>query len=123
MRLAKLKEVCNNDHLLAKKRIQQKYFNFGEMDNSICLLAFVGRITQQKGVHLICEMMDDLMNKFAGKVQVLIGGMANLKDPYGGFCAGLIWNLRNKYPYNFWANPTEFFTGKINLLIFLYLFI
>lgn len=55
-------------------------------------------------------MMDELMSKFGGKIQVLVGGMANLKDPYGGYCAGLIWNLRNKYPYNFWANPTEFFT-------------
>ena len=61
-------------------------------------------------------MVDELMAKFGGKEQVMIGGMANLKDPYGGFCAGLIWNLRNKYPYNFWANPTEFFTG-----IFLYI--
>ncbi len=123
MRLKKLNEVCGNDHLEAKRRIQQKYFNFNDLDNTKCLMSFVGRITQQKGVHLICEVVEDLMARYGGKIQILIGGMANMKDPYGAYCAGLIWNLRNKYPYNFWANPTEFFTGffifiKHQLIIF-----
>ena len=119
-----MNEICGNDHLEAKRRIQQKYFNFQELDNTKCLMSFVGRITQQKGVHLICEIVDDMISKYGGRIQILIGGMANMKDPYGAYCAGLIWNLKNKYPYNFWGNPSEFFTGKgfeiflLKLLIF-----
>lgn len=43
------------DHHTAKRKLQQKYFNFQSLDDSIPLFAFVGRITSQKGVHLILE--------------------------------------------------------------------
>ena len=43
-RLLRLKEVCRSHHE-AKTRLQQKYFSFQDLDDSICLLAFVGRIT------------------------------------------------------------------------------
>ena len=43
-RLRKL-DAAAPDHLEAKRLIQNKYFNFLELDDSIPLLAFVGRIT------------------------------------------------------------------------------
>jgi hypothetical protein len=43
-RLKKL-DACAPDHLSAKKKLQQKYFKFGELDDGIPLFAFVGRVT------------------------------------------------------------------------------
>jgi hypothetical protein len=43
-RIRKLDAAAPN-HLAAKKLLQQKYFNFNDLDDSIPLLSFVGRIT------------------------------------------------------------------------------
>jgi starch synthase len=56
------------DHIRAKEFLQQKYFNYSALDNSVPLFAFVGRITEQKGVHLILEAAEPLINKFGGKI-------------------------------------------------------
>ena len=40
-----------------------------------------------------------------------MGGQANMREKYGAYCAELMWNLRNKYPQNFWAAPNEYFDG------------
>lgn len=44
-RIKKLNEVAP-DHLTAKKYIQKKYFNFADLDDDVCLMSFVGRITE-----------------------------------------------------------------------------
>ena len=98
------------DHLTAKKKLQMKYFNFTELDDSVPMFAFVGRITSQKGVHMICNTAEHLIQKFNYKVQFLVGGPANMKDKYSAGCAHTMWNLKNKYPHCFWAGPDEFFT-------------
>lgn len=33
-----------------------------------------------------------------------------MREPYSAECAHKMWYLRNKYPYNFWADPNQFFT-------------
>lgn len=70
LRLKKIMDECNNDHLEAKLKLQKKYFNFKGLDQNICLMSFIGRITQQKGVHLILESLDQLLAKYSGKIQV-----------------------------------------------------
>ena len=72
LRLKNMMDQCNNNHFEAKKRIQMKYFHFNDLDDSVCLMTFIGRITQQKGVHLILESMDQLLAKYSGKIQVFI---------------------------------------------------
>jgi glycogen synthase len=72
-RIKKLNEVAP-DHLAAKKLIQNKYFGFDKLDDSVPLLAFIGRITSQKGVHLILEAAENLIEKNAFKVNILVGG-------------------------------------------------
>ena len=69
-RLERLNKACGNDHMKAKELIQKKYFGLSKLDNSICLFGFVGRITQQKGVHLILEVAEQLIQKYQGKIQV-----------------------------------------------------
>lgn len=110
IRLKKLIDVCGNDHFKAKEILQKKYFGCEKLDDNKAVYAFVGRITQQKGVHLILESAEQLIKKFEGKVQILVGGMVNMKEPYGSYCAGLMYDLAGRYTQNFWANPNEFFT-------------
>ena len=56
------------DHISAKRMLQKKYFNFGDLDDSIPLFAFVGRVTAQKGVHLILDIAEHIIQKFNYKV-------------------------------------------------------
>lgn len=80
-RIRKL-DLVAPDHLTAKGKLQQKYFGFGQLDDSIPLFAFVGRITAQKGVHLICDIAEHVIQKFNYKVQFLVGGPCNMSEPY-----------------------------------------
>ena len=59
-----------------------KYFNYGDLDDSVPLFAFVGRITQQKGVHLILDVAEHIIPHYNQKVQFLVGGPGNMNDPY-----------------------------------------
>ena len=73
-------------------------------------MAFVGRVTAQKGVHLILDIAEHIIRKFDFKVQILVGGPANMNEKYAASCAHKMWELRNKFPHCFWAAPDEFFT-------------
>jgi len=106
-RLALLRRVASS-HEEAKSVLQSKYF--GVTDPGIPVFAFVGRLTSQKGVHLILSATDALMN-LAGpsKCQILIGGMANRADPYGADCARRCNELKQRYRGYFSADPDNFF--------------
>jgi glycogen synthase len=49
----KFEKLCNNDHEKAKEFLQKKYFKMEALDRNKAIFSFVGRITKQKGVHLI----------------------------------------------------------------------
>jgi len=74
------------------------------------VFAFVGRVTAQKGVHLILDIAEQVIEKFQKKIQILVGGPANMGEPYSAGCAHKMWHLKNKFPNNFFAAPEEFFT-------------
>eukprot|EP00921_Rhytidocystis_pertsovi_P013784 GHVQ01022382.1.p1 GENE.GHVQ01022382.1~~GHVQ01022382.1.p1 ORF type:complete len:1848 (+),score=155.63 GHVQ01022382.1:2238-7781(+) len=109
-RLERLTALGCASHDEAKGRVQTKYFGFEEPDLSIPLLAFIGRITSQKGVHLIVEAAENIILRYDNKIQILVGGSASQNDSYSSRCAQKMWDLRSKYPWAFWANPNEFFT-------------
>ena len=117
VRLKKMKEQVGTDHFEAKRKLQQKYFKFNDLNDDIPVFAFVGRVTSQKGVHLICEIAEQLIKKFNGKINILVGGPANRREPYAARCANDMENLARRYPSSFWAAPNEFFTdgALINL--------
>ena len=116
-RLKILRDKSGGQKKECKKYIQQKYFGYQDADYSVPIYSFIGRITQQKGTLLILDCVEELIRITGGKINILIGGMGERKDPYVAACIGKINYLRNKYPYSFWANPDEFFTDgpKINL--------
>nr|PIL98945.1 putative glycogen synthase [Toxoplasma gondii COUG] len=109
LRLERLKKLGFRNHWEAKAALQRHYFNFEKGDESIPLLAFIGRITQQKGVHLIVELAENLIRRYNGRVQILVGGMANWNDGYAARCANQMMDLRARFPHSFWADPGEFF--------------
>jgi len=108
-RIKKLDEK-SPDHLTAKKALQMKSFNYQEFDDSVPLFAFVGRITSQKGVHLILDVAEYIIPLYKYKVHFLVGGPGNMNDPYSAQCAQRMWDLKLRYPQCFWAGPEEFFT-------------
>ena len=116
-RLKALLEKAGGDRNQCKKYIQQKYFGYKDADFSVPVYSFVGRLTQQKGVLLILDAVEEMVRRTNGKINILVGGMGNPSDPYVGQCINKINYLRSKYSYAFWANPYEFFTDgpKINL--------
>ena len=115
-RLKQLNEKCGLSRPECKKYIQQKYFGYGDADYSVPIFSFVGRITQQKGVLLILDVVEEMIRITGGKINILVGGMGDRRDPYVGACFNKIYYLKGKYPYAFWADPNEFFTDgpKIN---------
>ncbi len=116
-RLKTLLEKAGGDRIQCKRYIQQKYFGYQEADFSVPVYSFVGRLTQQKGVLLILDAVEEMVRKTNGKINILVGGMGSPSDPYVAQCISKINYLRSKYSYAFWANPYEFFTDgpKINL--------
>jgi len=109
VRTKRLREQAGPDHETAKRKLQQKYFHYQDLDPTVPVFSFVGRIVAQKGVHLICEAAEHLINKYNGKINLLVGGPASRKDSYAGPCAARMEYLARKYPNSFWASPDEFF--------------
>lgn len=59
-------DKTNNDHLGAKEQLQKKYFGCSKLENNIAVFGFVGRVTKQKGVHLILEIAEELIRSTQG---------------------------------------------------------
>lgn len=82
-----LKTKTPGTHELAKRQIQMKYFKCGDIDPQIPVLSFVGRVTKQKGVHLILEVVERLLYENNFKLHFLIGGPSDSREEYGKYCA------------------------------------
>jgi glycogen synthase len=100
------------NHAQAKEYLQSKYFGAGA-DATRPLFGFVGRVTAQKGVHLILSSVEPIIHATGGRAQFIIGGMASLSDTYGQGCASEMYRLHKTFPGNFWADPTAFFTDGV----------
>ena len=98
-----------------KKYIQQKYFGYNDADYTVPIFAFIGRITEQKGVLLILQAVEEMVNSTNNKINILIGGKGDQNDPYYNECNQKIYYLKQKYPNQFWASPNEFFQDGINI--------
>jgi starch synthase len=108
-RLQVLEAKGASDHDEAKRRVQETYFG-GNVDSTIALFAFVGRVVLQKGVHLILECARRILSRPNARVQIMVAGPANRKDPYANSCAWKMAALCSEFPNSFWADPDVFFT-------------
>lgn len=79
-RVSFIKSKTPGNHIESKKLLQEKYFGCSELKNDIPILAFIGRITKQKGVHLIVDCAEQLLFEFNFKIQFLVGGGADYKE-------------------------------------------
>lgn len=105
-------EKLGMTHDQAKRAVQQKYFHY--VDDNKCLFVFVGRIVEQKGVHLIIDCFEELHRRFNGAFQFIVGGQAAPDDrSYGLPCTHRMWDLAQRYPGNFWADPSQFFADGL----------
>eukprot|EP01054_Gregarina_sp_Poly1_P010510 Gregarina_sp_Poly_1__10509@NODE_771_length_6345_cov_302_800414_g302_i1_p1_GENE_NODE_771_length_6345_cov_302_800414_g302_i1NODE_771_length_6345_cov_302_800414_g302_i1_p1_ORF_typecomplete_len1506_score271_50Glyco_transf_5/PF08323_11/2_1e35Glycos_transf_1/PF00534_20/2_6e21AMPK1_CBM/PF16561_5/1_8e20Glyco_trans_1_4/PF13692_6/1_4e09Alphaamylase/PF00128_24/3_8e05Glyco_trans_4_4/PF13579_6/0_022Glyco_trans_4_4/PF13579_6/9_5e03Glyco_transf_4/PF13439_6/9_8e03Glyco_transf_4/PF13439_6/0_029Melibiase/PF02065_ len=109
-RKARLNALPFKNHTEAKGFIQKKYFGFETPDLSIPVFAFIGRITSQKGVHLILEAAESIIKRYNHRIQILVGGKVQWSDPYSARCGNHMFSLRERFPWSFWADPNEFFS-------------
>ena len=65
-----------------KKYIQQKYFGYKDGDYNVPLFSFIGRIREQKGVLLILQAVEEMVNSTNNKINILIGGKGYQNEPY-----------------------------------------
>ena len=107
-RLDRIRATGFGSHPDAKAALQRKYFG-GQPNENTVLVAFVGRITFQKGVHLILDIAEQVLKRHSGNVQILIGGAANPGEQYAAHCAHRMRDLTRRYPSNFWSDPDSFF--------------
>lgn len=105
----RLQKIQGQSHLETKEILQKKYFGLKELDDSIVLFGFIGRITEQKGIHLILEAAETMIPATSFKVQFIVGGQAVSSEKYSVNCAKTMRSLRTRYPKNFFADPDRFF--------------
>ena len=89
-RLKALLEKAGGDRNECKKYIQQKYFGYQNADFTVPIYSFVGRLTQQKGVLLILDAVEEMVRRTNGKINILVGGMGSPSDPYVAQCINKI---------------------------------
>ena len=108
------KKLENLDtHKNEKINLIKKYFGYEFLDkkkyDEYILFGFVGRITEQKGVLLMLDVFETLLEKHNNKILFIIGGMID-NSKYSHICAKKMFQLKNDYPKNFWGDPSLFFT-------------
>jgi starch synthase len=115
IRIAERQEAISKlgmTHDEAKRAVQQKYF--GAVDEGKCLLVFIGRIVEQKGVYLIIDSFEQLHAQYHGQLQFIVGGQAAPDDrSYGQPCTHRMWDLKQRFPQVFWADPSQFFSDGL----------
>lgn len=84
----KKRNLKHMDHLDAKRFLMEKYLNQPELDPELCIFSFVGRITEQKGVDLICSVVEEFITSTNYKAAFIIGGPAQKGDSHGDLVIG-----------------------------------
>ena len=97
------------DHPAAKVTLQRRCFGEAGVRPSTPLLLFLGRVSYQKGVHLLLDCVAPLLQRARGGVQLCVCGLADPSDPYARRCAAQMAALRAAYPAHFWADPARYF--------------
>ena len=103
-----------------KRYIQRTYFKYNDADYSAPIFSFVGDIVEDKGVHLILDSFEELLNKTRGdnfNIIICNTSLGNQNSNYFRQCANKMYRLKQKYPYRFWANPDEVFKDTATIYL------
>lgn len=55
-----------------KRYVQQQYFKLDDIDNNLCLFAFVGNFTAESGISMIADCFEEIISRH-GEIQFIIG--------------------------------------------------
>lgn len=104
------------DPVASKEFIQKTFFKFKALNKDLCLFGFIGRITEQKGVYFLLEVIEEVLREHKTyDIQFLVGGMIAEGDPYGLKCKGKMEYLKHEFPLLFWADAHFFFNKGLEL--------
>ena len=103
-KLKEIKLLTGGNKAECKKYIQQKYFKYEDVDDTIPIYSYIGEINEDKGIMLILDSFEELIKKTHGKINILIIGNGNKDDYYYQNCANKINKFNEKYPYSFYGN-------------------
>ena len=117
--LKEIKLLAGKNKEECKEYIQQKYFGYENSDYNVPLYSFIGEISEDKGIMLILDSIDEIMKKTNSKINILIIGMGTSENPCYNKSINRINNLKEKYSYSFWGNIIENENTKENSRIYL----
>ena len=111
-RFNELLKVTGNDRIECKTYIQKKYFGYEQLNANVPIFTFIGRFIKQKGILLLLEVAEDIINKYKEQINILIGGTGKKDETYYNECCHKIRHLRGRFPHSFYANPNEIFNDS-----------
>ena len=103
---------CGNDRIECKKYIQKKYFGYDEINVNVPIFSFIGKFIKQKGILLLLDICEDLINKYKEQINILVGGIGKKDENYFNECNNRIRHLRGRFPHSFYSNPNEIFNDN-----------
>lgn len=101
--------AVHGGHESAKASLQRACFGEEGVRPDIPLLVFLGRVSYQKGIHLLLDCVPALLHATGGRAQLLVCGRADRQDAYAMRCAAQMRQLAAAYPLHFWAAPHIYF--------------
>jgi glycogen synthase len=113
--LRRLRALAPSSPPAAKAALQLRCFGPTGVLADCPLFAYVGRITRQKGVHLLLDTFPALLDRHGGNAQLLVCGRASPTDRYAQACATQMASLQARFPAHFWARPSEFCADGLQL--------
>lgn len=107
-------------HSEEKRKLIKSFFKIDlkkfEAYDQFILFGFIGRISHQKGVHLILDVCEQIIKDTRFRALFIIGGMVDGSE-YSADCARRLNYLTRMYSQNIWARTENFFTQGLQLTL------
>ena len=90
--------AAHGDHATAKATLQRRCFGESGVRSSVPLFLFLGRVSYQKGVHLLLDCVPAILQAARGQLQLCVCGHADPSDAYARRCAAQMATLQVRSP-------------------------
>jgi len=91
--------AAHGDHAAAKATLQRRCFGESGVRSSVPLFLFLGRISYQKGIHLLLDCVPAILQAARGQLQLCVCGHADPSDAYARRCADQMATLQVRSPW------------------------